>query len=219
MALSASDLTPEYRWNPDLKPAGQYIDALGRIVPRSAIRSALDQTIKAAGSEIRALAEALKAGNLTLIEWELAMREQLKLLHLATAALEKGGWAQLTQADFGRVGGILKREYGYLKNFANDIASGKQKLDGSFTRRADLYNEAARNTYYRFAEDGLRALGFDEERNILGQADHCDGCIEETDKGWVGIGELVPIGERLCNRNCQCSMEYRNSKTKETVQL
>jgi hypothetical protein len=49
------------------------------------------------------------------------------------------------------------------------------------------------------------------EWNVLHPADHCEGvgsCIEQTARGKVPIGSLIPVGDRRCLRRCHCTIEY-----------
>lgn len=47
------------------------------------------------------------------------------------------------------------------------------------------------------------------ERNLLGIADHCAGCIIETKRGWVPYGTLIPLGQRDCKAGCRCTIIYK----------
>lgn len=194
----------KFVWN--LK-AGRYTIG-GRFVARSEVRKALDASLAGTSRQIVSLSGLLQNGRISLIEWERLMREAIKDAHLYSAALARGGWAQMTQADFGKVGSIVKRQYAYLNRFAADIETGL-KLDGRFTSRAEMYMEAGRTTYYHMYDDLQKRLGMTEEKNILHSAEHCEECIQETNKGWVPIGELKQIGDRLCLTRCKCDKEYR----------
>lgn len=214
-SLKPDPLTPEYRWN---EAAQRYVSASGRFVSRDTIRRELDTVLKASGKAMRQASEQLRAGNISLADWELAMMQQIKTTHLAAAAMQRGGWYQMTPADFGRVGAAVKDEYKFLRNRAAEIASGKQKLDGTLLRRAEQYGQAGRETYYRFWQSDVAKRGYDEERSILGAAEkHCAECLEEERLGWRPLGQMVPIGRRICMSGCQCRVEYRNSQTDEVL--
>lgn len=206
MGIRRSNLTPDYRWN---ETAGQYINAAGRFVPRAEVRLALDGFLEGATNEARALAEQLRAGQVSLAEWQTAMMRQVKQVHLAAAAAEQGGWAQLTQADYGRVGQVVRAQYGYLDDFAGEIASGRQRLDGTLARRAQLYTQAGRGTFHQFERLSMLAQGVGQERRRLAPADHCQDCVEYAAQGWQAIGSLPPIGDSQCRQNCLCTFEYR----------
>jgi hypothetical protein len=210
-------LTPQYLWN---ERAAQYSDrATGRFVSRQVIRDQLDKVIDASSQVMRAVSQQLRDGDISLAEWQTAMMQQVKTTHLAGAAMQRGGWQQMTQADFGRTGQIVRREYGFLRDFAEQIASGEQKLDGTLVRRSALYGQQGRPTYYTFWDTTAAQRGFDEERSILNPAEHCQDCIDEDAKGFQPIGQMIPIGQRQCRSNDRCDKEYRNSQTGETLRV
>ena len=202
-----SALTPAFLWN---EKSQRYVNAVTkRFVARTQVRQALDIALDRSRNEVARLSRELVNGRLSLADWQVQVARELKSMHLASAALAKGGWAQMTQSDFGKVGATCKREYQYLATFAAQVKSGEQRLDGSLVARANLYAQAPRGTYHAIEERGMQAQGKTEYRNILGPADHCEGCLAETAKGWVLIGELTPIGQRLCLSNCRCGITYR----------
>jgi hypothetical protein len=171
------------------------------------------------GKSLRDLTQQLRAGSVTLAEWQLTMAQSVKDAHIAAAIAAKGGRAQMTQADWGRVGQILRQEYGYLGRLADGIADGSIPLDGRVLARAEQYGKAARETYANIWRRETQRRGADEERNVRGKRDSCEagsdrpGCIEETARGWVSIGSLSLPGARTCLGNCGCRIETRNSVT------
>jgi hypothetical protein len=206
-----------YAWN---DAAGRYIDTkTGRFVSRQAVRGDLDAVLDGLTAKMDLISQSLVQGSIDLDDWQLQMMDLTKRTHLVAAAAQKGGWAQMTQADFGRVGQIVRREYEYLRRFANQIESGEQPLDGNVGRRARMYGQQGRNTYYAMQRAEMRLRGFDEERSILHEADHCQECVSEEKKGFQPIGDMIQIGQRLCRSNCKCSVEYRNSATGETTKV
>ena len=209
-------LKDTYRYN---ETAGRYIDSRGRFVSGDTVRASLDNVLDGLATRAQVTSEGLRTGVTSLAEWQRDMMGIIKDTHLTAAAAYKGGWAQMTQADYGWAGQIIREEYAYLRDFAESIADGSQKLDGTLRRRAALYEQQGRPTYYKFAQADLRGRGYDLERSILNPAEHCDLCISEAARGFVPIGELIPIGQRTCRSNDRCSMEYRNSATEETRSL
>lgn len=194
-----------FMWNIE---AGRYVDrATGRFVSRSAVRRALDQTIDASAERLAAATAALQRGG-SVDEWQTAMRMAIKDVHLYAAAVARGGWAQMTQSDFGAVGAILRKQYAYLDRFAAEIRAGLPR-DGRLLARMKLYVMAARTTHQRFDARERELRGDSEERNVLSAGENCAECVEQADRGWVPIGELVPVGQRVCLGNCLCEIEYR----------
>ncbi len=210
-------LTPEYLWN---EAGHNYIDRkTGRFVSRQVIRDQLDNVIDASSQVMRAISQQLRDGDISLAEWQTQMMQQIKTTHLAGGAMQRGGWQQMTQADFGRVGQIVRREYDFLRTFAEQIASGQQKLDGTLARRAALYGQQGRPTYLTFWDSTAAQRGFDEERSILQPAEHCTECISEDAKDFQPLGQMIPIGQRICRSSDKCLKEYRNSQTGETLRV
>lgn len=190
------------------KAARRYRDAHGRFVSGEEVRRALDESLRNASKRISSLSDQLRNDTISLIDWEFEMRQAIKEVHLYSRALGRGGWDQMTAADFGSVGAAVKAQYAYLNRFAAEISQG-YNFDGRFRRRSEMYAEAGRHTYYDALDLEMIAAGMTEERNILSSAEHCTECVDQTDLGWVLIGTLVPIGERTCLVACKCFKEYR----------
>lgn len=183
----------------------------GRFVSDRAVRDAVDAVLDAATARMQALTRGLQAGGLDLVSWQQQMAREIKDGHLAAAMTAHGGRAAMTQADYGWAGRRIREQYGYLRRFARQLASGEQPLTDQAVARAALYGQAGRATYEAMrTRDGL-ARGETEERNILGPADHCPDCTGATRRGWVPLGSLIPIGERQCKANCRCRMERRHN--------
>ncbi len=109
------------------------------------------------------------------------------------------------------MGNQVKAQYQFLRGFVQDIQKGLV-LDGRFVNRVGLYIEAGRATLSLFERLRNKERGKGEERNLLGVAEHCTGdnsCTQQTSMGWVPIGTLLPIGQRLCKVKCKCMIEYR----------
>ena len=196
-----------YRWEPNAGVSGRYRDERGRFVASSTVRRELDRYLDAA-DPAKALAEALRGRQLSVADWEVAFRRHIKNTHLNAIALERGGWANMTPADYGRAGQIIREQYGYLKNFAADIASGKQRLDGTLGVRAKLYTQAGRETFYRSKHANL-AAGVDMVSSVRNARDSCVECVSFDGK-WFRVGDSaykLP-GRRICTKNCRCSERY-----------
>jgi hypothetical protein len=226
-----------YTWDGRLNHGrgGFRSEATGRAVAWAEVRAALDRTLDSAAKEMASLSAQLQDGRLSLAEWQQRMSAEVKSAHVTAYVLQRGGWQQMSPADYGRIGRALYNpngkpdgvgaeawgEYQYLRRMAEEIATGKQRLDGTLLRRARQYAQAGRHTYHRAQEAALAALGFDEARYVLNPADHCQddpargtmGCVTRAGMEWQPLGVLPRIGETTCNRNDRCDAEYRNSTT------
>lgn len=201
MSEQRSTLSPQYTYSIE---SARYRDASGRFVPQQAVRAALDQVLDGAAGRMRAVAEQLQAGSISVATWQLQSAQIVKSTHLAAAASASGGWATMSQADLGWTGQRIRQQYAFLANFAAEIASGKQPLDGRLLVRAEMYGHAGRATAREMERREARLAGWTHERNVLGAADHCAGCLGASAQGVVPIGTLVPIGQRDCRVNCHC---------------
>jgi hypothetical protein len=194
-----------YGWN-----GTRYIDLeTGRFVSSSTVRNALEKVMQASAARMNAAALQLTEGTITLAEWQTIMMQQIKLSHVAAGAAANGGWAQMTQVEWGAVGNLVKEQYQFLRNFANQIAEGTQAIDGRLLMRVEMYGEAARGTYEAMRLRSMMVAGMTQARRILGDADHCDDCLEFAADGWVPIDEVVEIGDSVCTVRCHCEIEYR----------
>jgi hypothetical protein len=204
-----SELTSNYGWN---AVAGRYVNLLtGRFVPFATVRDALESLIDVSALRIDNVTRQLIDGRISLAEWQSSMMEQIRLGHIASAAAARGGWAQMSQADWGAAGRWIRDQYEFLRNFAQEIADEKQRLNGSAAVRAGLYAQAFRGTFEEMRRRYERLMnGAVEERRDLGAADHCPGCLEQARLGWQPLGLLAPIGSQQCVTNCHCRFRFRS---------
>jgi hypothetical protein len=185
----------------------------GKFVSAKTARAAVDTVIDTETQRIRAISQQLVDGEINLAEWQIQTSTLLKHLHVAMGLAASGGVNGADASTLGFIGSQIKEQYKFLRKFARDIKSGKQKLDRSLVARSALYTQSARGTHEKVRVRSAVQNGLTEERNILGASDHChgasNGCIEQQKRGWVPIGQLVPVGERLCMANCRCSTQIR----------
>ena len=198
---------PGYSWD---SRVANYRDAGGRFVSREKILGLMEQRITHHQDEIGRLARALGDKRISIADWQRGTANQLRLMHTQQAALGRGGWERMTQADWGRVGGNLRGQYKYLDGFAKDIAAGKLS-PAQIEARARMYGQSGRAAYWRGARAAKAAAGYTEERRIaVGDANTCETCDNLEALGWRPLGEL-PMPGTACEglTNCRCEMEYR----------
>jgi len=218
--ITPDPLLPEFFWN---QAAGRYASrGTGRFVPQQTIRGELDKALDNATERLCAHARCFRTGVIDGRAFQVESMSLIKQVHLIGGALEKGGWQNLTQSDFGRLGQIIRGEYQYFNNLIKQIESGQQRLDGTLDSRMRLYGQAGRGTYHKFERESRAIQGYDEERSILHGRDNCKaskrpGCIDEAARGWQPIGTITPVGSRTCLSNCRCSTSFRRSSTGEVV--
>lgn len=185
----------------------RYVGPNGRFLSPAQVLATMERQIEATTERMVADAEALQAGRISLAQWQLDMERAVKQLHLMTASIEHGGFQQLNQSDLGWIGSQVRRQYEYLRNFARQVESGAQPLDGRLLQRVRMYAAAARATQREAARRLAKLRGATRERWVLSVAEHCTGkgsCIEQASRGAVPLGRLPKIGSRLCAVNCKC---------------
>lgn len=203
-----------YTWD---EASGRYRNArTGRYVARSTVRRGLSRAVTTAERRIGTLARQLQAREVTLADWQTAMRVELRNVHGYAAASARGGLAQMSPADWGRVGQRLRFQYEKLGAFARQIEAGLP-LDGRFVRRAMMYGSSSRETFERTQGLVLLARGFDEVRSIRHARDSCDGCVEQAKRGWQDPADYVYPGRRDCLTACLCTSQWRNRQTQKVA--
>jgi hypothetical protein len=222
--------TPYY-WDESI---ARYRDAeTGRLVARSTIQNYVSESIAtatsapsvvsggiiSAGTDIYANLAA--SGLVTPEQFVDLMRGEIKREYIRQYLLGIGGRDQMTQADWGSIGGMLKEQYGYLNGFADALATG-QLTEGQITNRARMYVNSAREAFNRADWKSHVKADFDEVRWVLNpQAENCPDCIELDAMGWQSIeddpfdGCYPGSGCTICLTACMCLLDYRKSEEEE----
>lgn len=200
-----------YRWNP---AAQRYIHVAGphrgQFVSRAAVRDELDKAVAAAQQRQRDLALAYSRRQISIAEFQTGMRGVIRDVHVYGAAAAKGGWAQMTQADWGLVGSRVRVQLEYLNGFAQQLEKDLVPMDGRFLARAEQYSNGGVLTYEEIARREHVAQGYDEARRVA-ESKPCPGCAEQARLGWRPIQDVPLIGSEQCRGNCRCHIEYRKS--------
>ena len=222
MARRQSSLTPQFGFD---DRTGRYYrtdgPGKGQFVSRNTVRSALDGYLDKQKARVLALGEQLRNREISIAQWQRETERTLAKIHVASGALAKGGWDRMTPADYGRIGALVKQELGGvrgvhrgLRGMALDIENGLA-LNGRFMVRLRQYAEAGRHTYHVVQTREMTQRGYDEERSNRHAEDSCDDCIFWEEQGWQPIGTVPEPGDRICNRFCKCTKDFRKSGDSE----
>lgn len=177
-----------------------------RLIPEQS-RRLLHGVVAAVRPVVLSVTDALIAGSLRLAGWFRSMRDALIPGYFAGAMAVLDDPAP-PRADVAAIVAEGNRQVGYLGRFRDQIATAAEILGPGTVSRAGMYGDSiwAVGMNVQRAEkirDGMRF-----ERNILGIADSCGGCISQMQRGWVKVGELVPVGSRPCLSRCRCHLQY-----------
>lgn len=220
--MTTRPATPEQRdlsrvqWTTVQTRAGEqhrYRDTVtGRYISARQVQADVTRLADNAGrGAARQLTEALRDRRISLAEWQMGMARAVKNVNYAAVASASGGVQNMTAVERGRAGAIIREQYAYLRNFAKQIETGEQPLDGRALVRAEMYMDAAKGAFHQqkragYAERHAGAVVM--VRSIRHKRDSCRSCIGLHGK-WFRMGdpEYMPVGHRECNVHCGCTEE------------
>lgn len=213
-------LNTPYVWDPG---ARRYIHLLSRrYVPFTQIRAqAIEPLILHTKGQMRALSAQLAAGDRSLAEWQQGMLNLIKPAHVATALAVNGGEENSSPVDTKKIAALILFYLLLFQNFAEELETGRQVLNGRLLVRSDLYASSARSIFEEMRRHGMSLyVGALRERRVLGLAEHCrtdkhrKGCVELAKMDWQRINSLPRLGDTPCWTNCKCRFEFqiRDSK-------
>lgn len=192
-------------WNPT---QSRYRDTeTGRFVSRDTVLDYVRQSIESSGEATKTLAERVSSGQLSSREFLTVFKQEIKDEYIRQYVAGRGGVGSMTQQDWGKLGSLIKEQYAYANNFATEIAG---LSEAQIVNRAGMYIEAANQAFEAgYRKSVIESGNFTEERWVLGDKQHCSGCVDNSERGWVKIGELPAFGSTPCGSRCGCHISYR----------
>ncbi len=193
---------PGYSWD---KALHNYVNNdTGRMVKRSEIGDLLREVTKGSEERLAGYARLVNNGALSPADFFRAMQEDIKLQTNVNAALAKGGWAQMTPADWGANGAQLRQESANLRNFANEIAAGNLS-PAQIEARAALYTNTTYSRYWEIMTEQEKLAGMTQEGLVtVGDDRVCIACADAEARGMLPIGTFNPP----IHPGCRCDVEY-----------
>ena len=163
--------------------AKRYRDtATGRFITQHKAVTLRDYYIEAKKADVDGVTRRLLNHSTNLQQWTLDMRAQVKDTYINEYMLARGGRNNMTQSDWGRVGGMLKKQYQHLDNFARDIDAGKVS-GGQIRTRARMYVDSATQAFERAKTESL---------------------------GLPVLPAYPGDGQTVCRANCQCHWDIQD---------
>ncbi len=155
------------------------------------------------------------SGRGTAAELHEYMRSQMKDEYIRQYTLARGGREQMTQADWGSVGGSLVEQYKRLPDFIDKVANGEY-TEAQARNYARMYINSGREAYERGYRVSQTTAGATEMQWVLDPSvENCEGCVGFAEMGWVLIssdayhGAYPGSGDTPCLTSCYCRIEYR----------
>lgn len=156
------------------------------------LRDDLSATLQAEAVE---LAQKLAQGEMTVQQFTLATRDLLERGYVEQYALGKGGTNNLFAGDMAVLAGLLAAQYGYLQNFAQQIAAGELSAEQA-AARVKLYMSSSTQAFERGQTAAYGRLVLPaypgDGQTVCGVNCKCNWRIEEYEDRWECFWELNP---------------------------
>lgn len=181
------------RWQWDLS-VKRYRDLTsGQFLAQTTIDQMREDFMARMSQRVDDLATQLVSGDLAVGEWETAMRDVLRGTYGGLYAFGRGGRNAMEDADWGHVGAIVKTQYRYLNDFANDLAGG-ELTEAQLRVRSAAYigSSLQAHEHGRIAGYGMPSLSQypgDGQTACLFQC-HCSLRVVEQDDAWHVYWEM-----------------------------
>lgn len=175
-----------WTWDPSTRRYRE--DDTGRTFDERDLRPLRERFLRQVTDRVLVVTGQLANRLITLEEWELEMRRVVKDGFGTAYMLSRGGRNVMTQQDWGRVGGLVGRQYRYLNEYARSIAGQTVTRERALSR-SQLYVQAATQSYQRgrLATYGdmprLERVPGDGSTQCLVSC-RCELDITDTDDGW-----------------------------------
>lgn len=200
---------PSFTWDERVR---QYRGTSGRLVSRTQVRQALDEAIDGARGELGVVTQRLQAGTVSLPQWQLEAESLLKSIHVMSATVAAGGWAQATPADWSIAANRIKAAYVMVERLARGLEDGSYDLsDGRLLPWMANLGAWGSGTYEIALRKRDLATGrVIAERRVRHSQHGCVPCIGYEALGWQPPNTLPDIGaECLCRKFCRCTFQRR----------
>jgi hypothetical protein len=177
---------PTWVWDPDQRVYRQ--SEGGLTLGERQLRPALRLLLQSQTERSRELTGQLANNLIAVPEWEFEMRRVVKDAFGSSYLLSRGGRNAMQPSDWGRLGAMVKRQYRYLNQYAQDIAAAGLTRDRALAR-SDLYITAGRQSYQRgklatYSElPRIPRVPGDGSTSCLVSC-RCELEIEDTNSGW-----------------------------------
>jgi len=211
----------DWRWN---ETAHRYQDAdTGRFISHTYALSLIQESIRQAIFATDTLAGFVSNGSVSVDDWLALMREEVKGEYIRQYLSAIGGRSQMTQSDWGVIGGLLAYQFLRLLNFKNSITG---MSEAQIRVRAAMYSESAGQAYEMAHAKVAKGWGADTAAWFVNPAlENCSVCLERQQMGPRPIGPrggfMSTVDGEVFPKDCTapclvrdgCSIEFTNSKT------
>ena len=157
----------------------------GRFIGQRQMLTMRDFFTEQQKGDVDRLTRQLAGGDIKLGRWQMDMQRTVRETITDQYVLSVGGRNAMTQADWGRVGQMVRAQDQYLANFANEVRAGKLSA-GQIQTRARMYVNSGTAAYER------------------GNA---------ASRGAPSLPAYPGDGQTQCRTNCQCHWDLQETDT------
>lgn len=144
--MASEDYPDGFTWSTSTR---RYRDkATGRFIKATAIQSLRDQFVETQYRFAENMAASLADGGMTLRKWESEFWARVERVYIAEYMAGRGGINAMTAKDRANLSRMLTRQRKFLRNFAEDIATGDLSED-MIAFRSKLYISSATQAFER----------------------------------------------------------------------
>lgn len=174
----------------------------GRFIARKSVLDSIDRVVMYNTRKLDALTDQLRAGTISLPEFQVTVKDTLRAGHTLVASIAGGGHEQMTPRDWAKVGANVRQQYEALNRMALRIEAG-----GGINRgHIRLYAKAIRSTFTAFETNRQKEAGYTRATWHVTEGESCAGCIDAA--GEYAIEDVPAIGSHECLYNCRCFVTF-----------
>jgi len=213
--------TTSWLWDEGAK---RYRDAAGKFLSRDdALELALESILESQNA-VGTIVDLWSGGSINSGVWNTSYKQVIKDEYIRQYLAGIGGRDRMTYADWGRVGNMLRNQYGYVDNFELDLPG---LSDAQIEFRMNMYIKSAHQANERAHGLLAQQWGADTVDWVRDAgAETCETCgrrdAEDPQEigprgGYVdpilGIETWPGAGDSECLSSCRCTLKFENSKT------
>ena len=209
-----------YGWDPRIHNY-RNLDT-GKIVAEKTVVGYRDQLRLSTEGRMRQLATDAANGSISAADFSIAMRNELRSSYSVHYMLALGGREQMGAADWGRVGNMLRGQYGFLDGFVADVSNGRyEDSPGGAAARASLYAASLTQAFERgvVASYGMPTLPAypGDGTTVCKSRCHCHWRIEELAAGDWNVYWVIDTAVENCSTCQQRTLDWSPLKIRGGV--
>lgn len=194
---------PKFKWSAKRR---QYIYNNGKPVSAETLNGWVATAADNAEQRMRAIAQKYVDGKINHAEWVIQSKDEIRKGVRGMAQLAAGG--TLDKKQVATMANIVKKQYGFFRDFSNGVDNGEILLDGNLVARAGLYGSNHYTVFQNLVLSREKAAGVKMAiRRLSPVREHCPECPGHQRLTPTPINKITPIGVNCsCRARCRCSI-------------